>query len=147
MHRALGIDGEPLGDQIQRCGGIRREVKVQIVDIKILARHVCQHMLHLCMIVHVHLFRRQEVRYPELVLRLRLHLQVFVQHRDRQMQVSGHGFIGQLGIKHQAGNVDVVIDAIGQVHGHFALHCGGLRIYSFALRMNYASQFHVVTLI
>ena len=57
MHRALCIDGESLGDQIQRCGAIRREVQVQIVDVKVLARHVSKHVLHLGMVVHVHPLR------------------------------------------------------------------------------------------
>ncbi len=78
------------------------------------------------------------------MLRLCLQLQVAVRHINRQMQISGHCLVGQFSVKHQARHIDIVIDAVGQVHGHFALHRGGTIIYPFALRMNLACQLHVV---
>ena len=78
------------------------------------------------------------------MLRLCLQPKVAVRHINRQMQVSRYGFVSQFSVKHQAGNIDIVIDAVGQVHGHFALHRGGTIIYPFALRMNVACQLHVV---
>ena len=77
------------------------------------------------------------------MLRLCLQTQVTVGHIHRQMQVSGHCFISQFGIQYQTGNIDLIVDAIRQIHGHFALHCGRMRIQTFSLSMYLACQFHV----
>ena len=79
------------------------------------------------------------------MLRLRPQLQIRVRHIHRQVQVSVHGFVGQFGIQHQAGNIDLIIDALRQIDGHLALHRRGLRIYPFSLRTYLAFQLHAGT--
>ena len=143
MHRALHIDDKSLRGQIQRRDGVRGKVKVQGGDVKILARHVCHHMLHLRMIVHAHPLGGEKVGHAELMLRFCLQSQVVVGHLNRQMQVPDHGLIGQFGVKYQSGGIDLIIDATGQVHRHFALHHGRMRVQTFSLRVYFAGQFRV----
>ena len=106
---------------------------------------MCNHILHLRMVINVHLFWCKEIRYQEMMLRLRLNPHDAVCHRNWQIQGADHCIIGHFSIKNKAGYIDAVIDTIGQIHGQFALHRRGIRVYPFALRMYFACQFHVVT--
>ena len=63
------------------------------------------------------------------------------------MQVSGHGLVGQFCVECHTGDVDLIIDAVGQVHGEFALHRGRMWVNPFALRMYVACYHHVCTVL
>ena len=84
--------------------------------------NVRPYLPHLRMIIHDHLLRLHELRYAELMLGLRLHLQRLFFHHHRKMQRTFNGLVRQLGIQLYSGDIDMLINSVLKMHMHLTLH-------------------------
>ena len=102
------------------------------------------HLACRSVVIDSHLLRRQVFGHAELMLGLCCHAQAVAAHAEGQMQVTRDRTVGECGIQTQAGDVDVVIYSIGQVHLHVAAHRLGLGIDAPTLRIHGTGQDDVI---
>ena len=87
-------------------------------------------IFQLRMIVDPHALRPHKVGYTELMSGLRLYGHSTIRDSDRQRHCTCNGFVRQSGIKGKAGEHNIIVYSIGQVHAYVASHGTRMRIYS-----------------
>ena len=111
-------------------------IQAECIYVDLLAGQPGMDAMHTTVVVHIHPLGRQETGDAERMIRLRPNLHIAIGHVDGQVKRTPDGLTGQRGIQSKTGDVDIVVDGVGERQLYMRSHVGRLGVYTLPLRLH-----------
>ena len=115
-------------------------IQAECIYVDLLAGQPGMDAMHTTVVVHIHPLGRQETGDAERMIRLRPNLHIAIGHVDGQVKRTPDGLTGQRGIQSKTGDVDIVVDSIGEVEPDMRTHVGRGGVDTLTLGLHRSGQ-------